>query len=77
MDIYIGKYNGHKILGLIVAKSEEIAWTYFEGKYGNVSDVEKINIKELNSSRPYYNIIETFEFNYNITKDPVRTIKNR
>ena len=58
-NIYIGKEQGNKVLGLIVAKNKDIAWTYFEAQYGTVDDVEEIDVNTLNDTRPYYKLIST------------------
>ena len=62
MNIFIGKEQGNKVIGLIIAKNKDIAWTYFEGKYGTVSDVEEINITKLDDSRPYYCLLKTTKY---------------
>jgi len=58
-NIYIGKEEGNKVLGVILADSEKTAWVYFTAHYKTVSNVEEMIIEDIDESLPFITIIET------------------
>lgn len=59
MNIFIGKGTEGEVYGLILAKSKDIAETFFQAKYGGVYSIEEIDISKLEQTQPFYNLIQT------------------
>jgi len=63
MNIFIAKELDGTVIGLILAKSKDIALAFFNGKYSGVDSIEEINIDKMCNefpSQPYFNLIETY-----------------
>lgn len=60
MKIYIGKDHEGYVIGLILAKTKEIANTFFQAKYNcEVYNIDEIDVNTIDQTQLYYNLIET------------------
>jgi len=57
-NVYVGKENG-KVLGVIIADSENGAWQYFINKYHTPTQIEEIKLLDISASLPSITVIET------------------
>ena len=81
MNIFIAKDYNSLPLGIVLAKSRDVASAYFTGKYGAFDSIEEINPQTIEHEllgTPCFNIISTYKKEiYNGDRGTYRLINKR